>query len=210
MDENRNLKRSLIFQSFAPLFVLLVIKHFQLSFFYLPYKVYLSFKQHELIDSICRYTQWGDLLVFIFSLGWILYAFLVYMGFEGMHCTNFRSAGEQVLIGEDKRDGSVSFLVSFVLPLLIEDINTVRGIIIFGVLLWFIIKLLTNSNLFYQNPVLLLLGYECFSFKFVNPAKDIEKPDRIYIGITKGRKIEEKPVVKRKYIADDVFLIYNE
>lgn len=210
MKENNSLKRSLIFQSFSPLFVLVFIQHFQLSFFCLPYKLCEAFQQRNVIDKICNYTQWGDLLVSIFALGWILYAFLVYKGFEGIHCTNFRSAGEQVLMGEDKTDGGVSFLVSFVLPLLIEDINTVRGMMVFGVLLWLIIKLLTKSNLFYQNPVLLLLGYQCFSFKFVNPAKDIENPDGVYIGITKGRKIATEPSVKRKYIADDVFLIYNE
>lgn len=81
---------------------------------------------------------------------------------------------------------------------------------VFGVLVWLIIKLLTKSNLFYQNPVSLLLGYECFLFKFVNPAKDIENPDGVYIGITKERKVATGPSVKRKYIADDVFLIYNE
>lgn len=127
-----------------------------------------------------------------------------------MHCTNFRSAGEQVIIDEDKRDSGASFVVTFILPLLIEDINTVRGMLVFGALLWLIIKLLTKSNLFYQNPVLILLGYECFAFKFVNPARDIENPDVVYIGITKGRKISTEPAIKRKYIADDVFLIYNE
>lgn len=139
MEENKSLKQSLIFQSFAPLFALILIQHFQVSFFCLPYKLYFAFRQHNMIEKIRNFTQCGDLIASVFCLGWVLYAFLVYIGFEGMHCTNFRSAGEKIIFDEDKRDSGASFLVTFILPLLIEEINTLRGMLVFGVLLWLII-----------------------------------------------------------------------
>lgn len=73
-----------------------------------------------------------------------------------------------------------------------------------------VIALLINSNTFYQNPVLSAMKYRTFTFKFVNPASDINHSNRIYVGITHGVPIVEDAVIKRKYISDGVFLIYND
>jgi hypothetical protein len=73
-----------------------------------------------------------------------------------------------------------------------------------------VIMLLSRSNTFYQNPVLAAMKYRTFSFKFLNPDNDIINPDRIYIGITNGKPIAEEAVIKRKYISDGVFVIYND
>ena len=54
------------------------------------------------------------------------------------------------------------------------------------------------------------MKYRTFTFKFVNPASDINHSERIYVGITKGVPIEENAVIKRKYISGGVFLIYND
>lgn len=54
------------------------------------------------------------------------------------------------------------------------------------------------------------MRYRTFSFKFLNPNRDIKYPDKIYIGITHGKQITEEAVIKRKYISDDVFVIYNK
>lgn len=49
-----------------------------------------------------------------------------------------------------------------------------------------------------------------FEFQFKTPYTDIEKQDKIYVGITKGKMVIEQVNIKRKYIADDVFIIFNE
>lgn len=54
------------------------------------------------------------------------------------------------------------------------------------------------------------MKYRSFSFKFDNPDDDILPPNRLYIGITKGLPLEEDKIIKRKYIADGVFVIFNE
>ena len=101
-------------------------------------------------------------------------------------------------------------MASFVLPLLFDDVGTLNGFIVFGLLLIMMVILLVKSNLFYQNPVLTILGYRVFEFQFVNPYFDIEKENKTYIGITKGKMITEKATIRRKPIADDVFIIFNE
>ena len=149
-------------------------------------------------------------IVFLVSVLWILWAILVYCGFTGIFRVGFDSRGEQIDILNDRLDSGATFLVTFVLPLLIDDINSFRGFAIFAVLLGLIIILVTRSDLFYQNPVLTLLGYKVFEFQFKTPYTDIEKQDKIYVGITKGKMVIEQVNIKRKYIADDVFIIFNE
>lgn len=78
------------------------------------------------------------------------------------------------------------------------------------VLLSMVIILLINSNTFYQNLVLSAMKYRTFIFKFINPASDINHSNGTYVGITKGALIDENLIIKRKYISNGVFLIYND
>lgn len=114
------------------------------------------------------------------------------------------------MIEDSPNDSGATFLVTYVLPLLTDDVSSIRGLIVFLVLLLMVIALLINSNTFYQNPVLSAMKYRTFTFKFVNPASDINHSNRVYIGITHGVPIVEDAVIKRKYISDGVFLIYND
>jgi hypothetical protein len=54
------------------------------------------------------------------------------------------------------------------------------------------------------------MKYRTFTFKFVNPESDIKHSNRVYVGITHGVPVAEDAVIKRKYISDGVFLIYND
>lgn len=80
----------------------------------------------------------------------------------------------------------------------------------FLLLLSTVIVVLIDSDTFYQNPVLSVMKYRMFTFKFVNPASDIKHSNRVYVGITHGAPIADDAVIKRKYISDGVFLIYND
>ena len=128
----------------------------------------------------------------------------------GIQKAGFKSAGEQVIIDNTTNDSSATFLVTYVLPLLTDDVSTIRGLIVFLTMLVMVIVLLSRSNTFYQNPVLVAMKYRTFLFKFLNPENDIPHPDRVYVGITRGKPIVEEVVIKRKYISDDVFVVYNE
>lgn len=211
MVENKKLKRDLVLQSFAPLFLILCVKHAHCYWRFLP-SFFVKIRVHDwsVFHDIVKHAFWGDFVVFTISLIWVIWATLIYGGFIGILRVNFDSYGESLVVETDKRDTGAAFLVSFVLPLLIDDVSTLRGFIVFVLLLLMMIRLLINSNLFYQNPLLTILGYRTFEFQFVHPYKDIKDKGKVYIGVTKSNEILRETTIKRKYIADDVFIIFND
>ena len=213
MEENWRLKTCLVLQSFVPLFCLLLIKYMHFDMFRLIIAFSQKLAQNGIRAFSCAYHHdmfWNAIISFI-CVTWIVITAIVMSAYNSMQKSGFRSAGEKIMVNEEQKDAGVSFLVSFVLPLLIDDVCTLRDFIFFAALIIIIIALLIKTNLFYQNPVLILLGYRVFKFKFVNPAQDVSSvADREVIGITKRVAISEEAVVKRKYIADNVFMLYND
>lgn len=213
MKENPALKKSLVLQSFAPLFFLLLIKHMYLKMPSLIAK-FISALRTEGIDAVRRainHPLFWDLIIVFVSVIWLLITVLVVFGFRGIQSSGFESKGENIVVHEDKKDVGISFLVSFVLPLLIDEVASLRDFIFFFTMLVLVLSLLIRSNLFYQNPILTLLGYRVCVFKVLDPALDLQPyANREFIGITYGRPITDQVPIKRKYIADDVFLIYND
>lgn len=211
--ENLSLKRSLVLQSFAPLFLLLTIKHLDI---YLYLKLIYKFIDVWTKTGIkafaiaVNHISFGGFVVSVISIVWLIITIVIAFGFHGMQKAGFKSAGELIKIEYSPNDNGAMFLVTYVLPLLTDDVESVRGLIVFLTMLIMVVLLLTRSNNFYQNPVLTAMKYRVFIFKFINPSNDITCPERIYIGITYKKPIVEKLVIKRKYISDGVFVIYNE
>lgn len=211
--ENLNLKRCLVLQSFAPLFLLLFIKHFDISLY-----LKLVHRFFELLFNTgirafrvaVNHVSFGSFVISIISTIWLIVTIAIALGFNGMQKAGFKSAGEQIIIEDSPNDSGATFLVTYVLPLLTDEVESVRGLIVFLTMLIMVILLLTRSNTFYQNPVLSAMKYRTFSFKFLNPSNDITYPERTYIGITYKTSIAEESVIKRKYISDGVFVVYND
>lgn len=212
-NENLNLKRCLVLQSFAPLFLLLFIKHIDLSLYC---KLIYSFFELLINNGIksfsvaINHTSFGSFIITIIGSIWLLFTVAIALGFNGIQKAGFKSAGEQIIIEDSHNDSGATFLMTYVLPLLTDDVDSIRELIVFLMILIMVIFLLTQSNSFYQNPVLFALKYKTFSFKFLNPSNDIVYPERTYIGITYKTSIAEEAVIKRKYISDGVFVIYND
>lgn len=211
--ENHNLKKSLVIQSFAPLFLLLTIKHLHISLYIQLISKFFTTLINDGVIAISlavKHDAFGELIVSTLGIVWIVIAVVIGLGFNGIQKAGFKASGEQVIIEQTTNDSSATFLVTYVLPLLTDDVSTIRGLIVFLTMLLMVIVLLSRSNTFYQNPVLAAMKYRTFLFKFLNPENDIPYPDRVYVGITHGKPIVEEVVIKRKYISDDVFVIYNE
>lgn len=211
-SNNLNLKRSLVIQSFAPLFLLLTIKHLHFVLYIeLIIKFFKTLFQEGLGTFIIaiHHPSFGGFVISLVGLAWLICTILIALGFNGMQNSGFKVAGEQIIIDEMDNDNGATFLVTYVLPLLTDDVDSLRGLAVFSTMLIMVIMLLSRSNTFYQNPVLAAMKYRTFSFKFLNPDNDIENADRVYIGITRGKPISDKIVIKRKYISDGVFVIYN-
>ena len=211
--ENLILKRNLMLQSFAPLFALLAIKYFNPTKFWhltVSFVKLFSDKGMVAVATVVANKNFGSFLIFMISLMWLLVTFIVAIEFKKMQKSGFRSAGEKILIVGSPDTGNGIFLVNYILPLMINDVSSVRKLLFFLLLLSTVIVVLIDSDTFYQNPVLSAMKYRTFTFKFVNPASDIKHSNRVYVGITHGVPIAEDAVIKRKYISDGVFLVYND
>ena len=209
LTENIALKRYLVLQSFAPLFALLLIKH--IGHFNLIAMFFSRiFKGDWSVFALAIHSSsLGNVVVSVLCTLWLIVTFVVAAAFRGFQRVDFDHHGEVIVVGEEKKDSGVTFLVSFVLPLLVDDVGTLRGFIFFIALLAMVIVLLMRSDLFYQNPVLAALKYKTYEFTFSSPYNDVEA-GKTYIGISKGSIPFDNAAIKRKYIADGVFVIYND
>lgn len=210
--ENLNLKRSLVLQSFAPLFLLLTIKYLDINLYLKLICKFIDIWSKIGIKAFViaiNHNCFGGFVVSAISVIWLIITIMIALGFNGMQKSGFKSEGEKIIIEDSPNDSGATFLVTYVLPLLTDDVETVRGLIVFLIMLIMVVLLLTSSNTFYQNPVLTAMKYRTFSFKFINPSNDITYPERVYIGITYRTPIAEGVVIKRKYISDGVFVIYK-
>lgn len=188
------------------------IKHLDFSLFWnLVCKLPNAWKQHgvTVLWKAINHPAFGGLFVSTLGIVWMIFTAAIALGFKGMHTSGFKSAGETIIAADLQGDGTASFLMTYVLPLLTDDLSSLRSLIVFLLMLYMIIVLLINSNTFYHNPILTALKYKVVTFKFQNPDTDIPDVDREYIGITRGTGISEEATIKRKHISDGVFLIYN-
>ena len=201
MIEDRKLKLFLIIQSFSPLFLLLLLKHGGLL-------ITIFFRRKDVFD-FCIGEHVGNIIITCISIIWLVFLVVVVIGFRSYQTGNFSSKGEHIIILSEKKDSGALFLVTFILPLLVDDLNGVSDILFFVMLLIIVIILLTRSDLFYQNPVLTFFKYKVFEFRFENPIEN-SFASKTYIGISKNELPDETKAIKRKYIAGDVFFFFFE
>ena len=151
-------------------------------------------------------------LLEIICMVWIFYALLSIRSFKNLQTSNFSSQGEKLQDMNQISDSGVTFFMTYVLPMVLDDIGTWKGFIVFVLLMAMLYALMWKTNLYYQNPVLTILGYNIVSFEFDHTElSDFE--DEECIGITRdsiNKDIKNEDVMKRQYIADNVFLIYND
>lgn len=211
MKDNLHLKRGLITQSLSPVFALLIIRHIHLDY---PHFIgrFMSSVASNPIETIMKaliHPQFGELLVIVVGIIWIVASLISIPAFKATQDAGFESRGEMVIAVEEKKDAAASFLMTFILPLLIDELSSPQYWFSYILVLVVVYAVLYQSNLYYQSPVLAFLGYKVFKFKVLNPYDGLEE-DKEYIGITKKTMIIEDAAIMWKHIADDVFLVYNE
>ena len=211
MTDNFAMKRALIMQSFAPLFLILSIKYFNFNMVHLC-KRFLEISvtdPKQVIEFFKSYSACFPMLLLEFiCLLWIIYSVYGVQKFKKSQQINFVSEGEALTDIKKISDSGVTFFMTYVLPMAMDDLDTWKGLIIFGILMIILFLLMWKTNLYYQNPVLTVLGYEIFSFKF-ETTQLLEYREKEFIGITRGRISEERSI-KRQKISDNVFLIYED
>lgn len=205
MKENKYLKLLLIVQSFLPLFFLVIIRcysqvrirlicDFTIELFHGNFKVIGVALNHQEIYA----TILLCLCVVLFVLG-----FFIYLLFKKNQSFGFQEESKKIIIDDDVTENSVTFFVTYITPLVLEDTDEGKGFFSFITIVALLILLMRNTNLYYQNPFLSILGYRSFYFHF-----DGEDGMRD-VAITRGT-IDASKLIKRKRISDNVYFVYNK
>ena len=213
MEDKLYLKRGLITQSLSPVFALLIIRHMHLDYPLLISRFLnrLSSNSIEAIEKAIKHPRFGELIIVIIGMIWVASSIISIPAFRATEEAGFISKGEKVVATDEKKDAAASFLMTFILPLLIDDLSSPQNWISYILVLLVVYAVLYQSNLYYQSPVLAFLGYKVFTFKVLNPYKPTGlKEDKEYIGITRKTMITEEAAILWKHISDGVFLVYNE
>ena len=211
MKDNLHLKRGLITQSLSPVFALLIIRHVHLDYPHLIGRFFSCVVKSpiETIMKALTHPRFGEFLVIVGGIIWIVASLISIPAFKATQDAGFESRGEMVIAVEEQKDAAASFLMTFILPLLIDELSSPQYWFSYILVIVVVYAVLYQSNLYYQSPVLAFLGYKVFKFKVLNPYDGLEE-DKEYIGITKKNMITEDAAIMWKHIADDVFLVYNE
>ena len=210
MADNLLMKRKLIMQSCAPLFLILFVKYFDWKLF----RLFTLFFRRAVytpiaaLEQAIQHSLFSTAVFELFCLLWVAYSMWGIKTFQASQRANFISQGESLVNIVTIPDTGVTFFMTYVLPLAADDLNTCKGIVVFGVLMAMLFALMWKTNLYYQNPVLTILGYEVFSFQF-ETTQVIEYNDKVCIGITRDT-VRTGHSIKRKKISDNVFLIYED
>lgn len=205
MQENKHLKWLLIMQSFLPLFFLVIIRCFSVRRIKLILRFLLELFSGNLKVIKCelRHPEIFATSLLCFSVVMLVSGLFVYFYFKRNQSFGYQEEKKKIIIDTDITENSVAFFVTYITPLVLDDIDEVRGFLSFITITILLIMLMRNTNLYYQNPFLTFLGYRSFSFHFEG------KDDTRYIAITRG-ELDTSKLVKRKRISDNVYLVYNK
>lgn len=205
MKENKYLKWLLIMQSFLPLFFLVIIRCSSKNRgeMILDFILELFHGNLWIIGSALKHPEIYATSLLCFSAIMFVFGLLIYFFFKKSQSFDFREEGRKIIIDADVTENSVTFFVTYIIPLVLGDIDEARGFFSFITIVALLIFLMRNTNLYYQNPFLTILGYRSFYFHF-------EGEDGIgNIAITRGN-FDTSKLIKRKRISDNVYLVYNK
>ena len=145
------------------------------------------------------------LIVFFLCLIWLCAAIIFYVEFKAFKWVDKKS-GYEIKAIEENEEASLNFFLTIIIPLLIDDVHTLQGAVTFVVIVAFILILLYRTKLFYANPILSVLGYRFFEFKFV--ANDEEDKGKCFALCR--NEINDDHTVEYKKINGNVYYIKEE
>ena len=95
-----------------------------------------------IIEITVNHPFFGSFIISVAGVCWLLLAIIIALGFKGAQDAGFISAGEKITIEDSPNDSGATFLVTYVLPLLTDDIESLRGLLVFATMLIMVILLL--------------------------------------------------------------------
>ena len=202
------LKTGLLIQSLSPLFLLILIKYFDCRLIYQVRNKIQSVFGCTVISPIDSSIKTTEIILVFASALMVLFAVWVYIGYNAEASYGFIDKGEKISLKENISDVSASFFATYLIPLLMDDLNTPKGLSLFGTILAMMYLIMRNTKLCYQNPILPMVGYRIYRFTFVDTI-DNSLENKEFICITKG-SINIDNVIIRKEITDGVYMVYNK
>ena len=117
-------------QSFAPLFLILFVKYFDcelcrlfISFFKMLFRTPIV-----ALSRAVQHSLFITMLLEIFCLLWVIYSTYGIKSFNASQRANFTSQGESLVNIVKISDSGVTFFMTYVLPMAMDDLNSCKGI----------------------------------------------------------------------------------
>ncbi|CAI3615514.1 hypothetical protein [Clostridium neonatale] len=188
------MKKKLIILSMSPLFFLTFIQNF-------PWDKLNKINRNILnINELLKHKSL--IIGLVICLIWLLSSICVYIQFRFFFKYG-RDSGYTIKDLKEEKEAGLNFFLALILPMMNNDISKFNVLLSFITLIFIIVLLLYKTNLYYQNPILIIAGYKIYKFKFVN---NEELGLYEYIGISFD-KVDGSNSIEYKKIEDNVLII---
>ena len=188
------MKKQLIVLSLSPLFLLTTLQYFPIEKFGIV--INNIFNLEMILKHLPLYIGiW-------FCLIWIVASIIIFAKFVWFQQYD-NTGGYQITNVKEEKDAGLNFFLTLILPLLVNDITTWNGLLMMFFLVLIIICLLTKTNLYYQNPVLVILKYKVYRFAFIDNEK---LPKGEYIALVRGC-IKGNIAIEYKMVEDNILIV---
>lgn len=188
------MREKLMIQSLSPLALLTIVKNFS----------FITRDDTGAHLTIGMFWVQNKILLIVMAICavWIVLAVWYYIAFLAFKFTDKKSGYTIELIEEDD-EASLNFFMTLIIPLLIDEVHSIQGALTLLIIMILMCVLLFKTNLFYANPVLSILGYHVYIFKFEENAQCTRER---YIGLSRN-EIDGRCSIEYKEITDKVFYI---
>lgn len=193
-EEGMLLKRELIVLSLSPLFFLTLLQYFPFEKMGMVWRYFFD------IEMIAKYLPLyiGSWICLIWTIA-AIFIFVKFLLFQTYDVTG----GYEVQNVVEEKEAGLNFFLTLILPLFVNDISTWNGLVMMICLSSIIVCLLNKTNLYYQNPILVILNYKIYRISFMDNER--EKNEE-YIAVTRGN-IEKGDIIEYKKVKDNVLVV---
>ena len=187
------MKVRLMIQSLSPLALLTIIRNFSfVTVNALGEKLHAKAFIHQNIILL--------FVMLICSL-WIISAIWCFVQFKAFYFTD-KESGYTVTSVHENETAGLDFFITLIIPLLLDDVGSIQGALTFLIVVAMLCALLARTNLFYANPVLALIGFRVYKFRFVDNSIFPQECVGLCYGI-----MDENNSIEFKKITDNVLYV---
>ena len=183
------LKDMLLIQSLSPVAVLTLIR-----------TISLIFDRNQNNCSESHESLVALIVALVLCVLWLAVAAFSWVTFSAFKWID-KKQGYELSYYEEKEDASINYFVTMIIPLLIDDVGTIQGVLAFIGVVVMMFLLLSKTHLFYANPVLALLDYHLYEIRFKN---NEDFKDKKCLALVKVSNPKNIGTVEYKVIEDTV------